>query len=75
MKFKVILTPDEDGGFIAEVPELPGCLSQGDSREAALENIKDAIHGWIKVRLMRDENSSTSMPADFSLADTEEVEV
>ena len=75
MKFKVILTPDEDGGFIAEVPELPGCLSQGDSREAALENIKDAIHGWIKVRLMRDENSSTSMPTDFSLADTEEVEV
>ncbi|MEZ5338671.1 MAG: type II toxin-antitoxin system HicB family antitoxin [bacterium] len=75
MKFKVIITPDEDGGFIAEVPELPGCLSQGDSRDEALKNIKDAIQGWIKVRLMRKEFSSATLPPEFAFSDTEEVEV
>lgn len=75
MKFKVVLTPEEDGWFIAEVPELPGCLSQGESREAALENIRDAIQGWIKVRLMRDEYDSASLHIDTSNTDTAEVEV
>jgi predicted RNase H-like HicB family nuclease len=41
---QVILIPDlEDGGFIVEVPSLPGCRSEGDTREEALENIRDAI--------------------------------
>jgi predicted RNase H-like HicB family nuclease len=45
---QVILYPDpEDGGWVAEVPSLPGCLSQGDTREEALENIRDAIATWI----------------------------
>jgi predicted RNase H-like HicB family nuclease len=55
VKFNVVLTADEDGWFIAEVPELPGCLSQGETREAAMHNIRDAIRGWIKVRLMREQ--------------------
>lgn len=45
---QVILYPDhEDGGWIAEVPSLPGCLSQGDTREEAITNIRDAIATWI----------------------------
>ncbi len=45
---QVILYPDhEDGGWIAEVPSLPGCLSQGDTREEAITNIRDAIQTWI----------------------------
>jgi predicted RNase H-like HicB family nuclease len=45
---QVILYPDhEDGGWIAEVPSLPGCLSQGETREEALTNIRDAIATWI----------------------------
>jgi len=45
---QVILYPDhEDGGWICEVPSLPGCVSQGETREDALENIRDAIEAWI----------------------------
>lgn len=40
---QVILIPDESGGYVVEVPSLPGCYSQGDSEKEALENIKEAI--------------------------------
>jgi antitoxin HicB len=44
----VVVHPDEeDGGYWVEVPSLPGCISQGDTKEEALENIKDAIEGYI----------------------------
>jgi len=47
MKFRVILTQDEDGFYIAEVPSLPGCISQGKTRKEAIDNIKDAIIGYL----------------------------
>jgi antitoxin HicB len=47
MKFRVLVEPDEDGVFVAECPSLPGCVSQGVSREDALINIKDAIAGYL----------------------------
>ena len=43
MNFKVVLQQGEDGGYIVSCPALPGCHSQGDSMEEALENIKEAI--------------------------------
>lgn len=43
MKFKVILEKDEDGWYVATVPSLPGCISQGKTKEEALKNIKEAI--------------------------------
>ena len=45
MKFRTIITQDQDGMFVAECPNLPGCISQGKTRAQALENIKDAIKG------------------------------
>ena len=49
-KFKVILHPDlDDGGYWIECPELPGCSSQGDSVEEALDMIRDAIKGHLEV--------------------------
>jgi predicted RNase H-like HicB family nuclease len=49
--FKVILHPDlEDGGYWVECPELPGCSSQGDSVEEALDMIKDAVRGHLEVQ-------------------------
>ena len=42
-EFPVVLTPDEDGGFVVECPIIPGCISQGDSREEALLHIREAI--------------------------------
>lgn len=43
----VILTPIEDGWWMAEVPSLPGCQTQGETKEEALENIKEAIESYI----------------------------
>jgi len=43
MKLKVILEPSDDGGFTVHVPALPGCVSEGNTREEALGNIKEAI--------------------------------
>ena len=49
---QVIIYPDrEDGGWVAEVPSLPGCVSQGETREEALRNVRDAIDGWIAVAI------------------------
>jgi predicted RNase H-like HicB family nuclease len=51
-EFKAILHPDlEDGGYWVECPELPGCSSQGDSVEEALDMIKDAIKGHLEVEV------------------------
>lgn len=45
---QVILYPDhEDGGWVCEVPSLPGCATQGETREEALKNIESAISAWI----------------------------
>ena len=41
--FKVILEPDESGGYVISCPSLPGCYSQGETAEEAMENIKEAI--------------------------------
>jgi predicted RNase H-like HicB family nuclease len=46
---QVILIPDQDGGYIAEVPSLPGCISQGETIEEALTNIRDAIKGYLTI--------------------------
>ncbi|HLF79203.1 MAG TPA: type II toxin-antitoxin system HicB family antitoxin [Dehalococcoidia bacterium] len=46
--YLIIIHPDEDGGFWTEVPALPGCGSQGESVEDAVEMTKDAIQGFIE---------------------------
>jgi len=43
IKYKVVLEPQEEGGFTAVVPNLPGCVSEGDTEEEAVANIRDAI--------------------------------
>lgn len=47
MKFIVIIKQDEDGMFISEVPKLPGCISQGNTRDNSITNIKDAVLGYM----------------------------
>lgn len=53
MKFVATLDRDEDGVWIAECPSIPGCVSQGDSREEALANIREAIAACLEVRAER----------------------
>ncbi|HEX8853028.1 MAG TPA: type II toxin-antitoxin system HicB family antitoxin [Pyrinomonadaceae bacterium] len=48
MKYRVLIEQDEDGVYVAEVPSLPGCVSQGETREQALENIREAIAGYLE---------------------------
>ena len=48
MKYRVLIEADEDGVFIAEVPSLPGCVSQGVTRDEALVNIKEAIAVYLE---------------------------
>jgi len=47
MNYRVLIERDEDGMFIIECPSLPGCISQGKTRDEAIENIRDAIKGYL----------------------------
>lgn len=49
MKIKVVLEEQEEGGFTVHVPSLPGCVSQGNTREEALKNIKEAIELYLEA--------------------------
>jgi predicted RNase H-like HicB family nuclease len=53
MRFNVTIDRDEDGIWIVECPSIPGCVSQGQTKQQALENIKDAISGCLEVRAER----------------------
>jgi predicted RNase H-like HicB family nuclease len=53
MRFSVTLDRDEDGVWVAECPSIPGCVSQGQTKQEALENIKDAIAACLQVRAER----------------------
>ena len=48
MKFRIILEPSEEGGYTVVVPSLPGCVSEGNTREEALKNIREAIELYLK---------------------------
>ena len=48
MKLKVILEPSDEGGYTAIVPSLPGCISEGDTKEEALTNIREAIELYLE---------------------------
>lgn len=48
MKYRVLVEPDEDGVFVAEVPSLPGCVSQGRTRAEAVANVKEAIAAYLE---------------------------
>lgn len=48
MRYRVLIEQDEDGVFVAECPSMPGCVSQGDTREEALTNIQDAMAGYLE---------------------------
>ncbi len=47
MKYRIIIEQDEDGVFVAECPSLPGCISQGKTRDEAVANIREAIQAYV----------------------------
>jgi len=65
---QVILIPDEDGDYAVEVPSLPGCISQGDTVDEALENIKEAIDLHIADMIANGEDVPEDYPAPIQVA-------
>jgi len=47
MRYRVLIEQDEDGVFVAEVPSLPGCISQGSTRREAVTNVREAIAAYL----------------------------
>ena len=61
MRYRVLIEQDEDGVFIAEVPLLPGCISQGYTRGEVLENIKEAIEVYLDSLKAHNESLYSSL--------------
>lgn len=65
---QIILIPDEDGvGYTVEVPSLPGCISEGDTLEEAVENAKDAIRLWIEDAAAHGEAIPDDLPTPIQV--------
>ncbi len=67
MKLKVLIHPADEGGFWAEVPTFPGCVSEGETLDEVLANIREAAEGWAEV-------AAEQIPSD-SMAQVVEVEL
>jgi antitoxin HicB len=65
MKYRVVVEQDEDGVYVAECPTLPGCISQGKTRNDALENIKDAIQGYLESLKKHNEPIPPSIQEEY----------
>jgi predicted RNase H-like HicB family nuclease len=66
MEYTVILHEAEEGGFWVEVPSLPGCFSQGETVEEALDNIREAIHNHVEA--LREDGQTVPTDGGFVLA-------
>lgn len=64
---QVILIPDETGGYVVEVPSLPGCYSQGETEEEALANIREAIELHLEDMIASGEEVPADVPAPILL--------
>lgn len=67
MKLQVMIHPAEEGGFWAEIPAFAGCVSEGETLEETLLNIKEAAEGWLEVAAMRIKNNSQVQIAEIEL--------
>jgi predicted RNase H-like HicB family nuclease len=67
MKIRAIIHPAEEGGYWAEVPALPGCITEGDTMEEVVANLKDAIEGWLDVANSRNAIESTDQIVEIAV--------
>ena len=66
MKLKVVIHQAEEGGFWGEVPGFPGCVSEGDTLEETLANVRDAFEGVFEV--MQERGPQETLPGDLAEA-------
>lgn len=67
MRIRAIIHPAAEGGYWAEVPALPGCITEGDTMEEVMANLKDAIEGWLDVANNRDLVESTDQVVEIAV--------
>ena len=67
MKIRAIIHPAAEGGYWAEVPALPGCVTEGDTMEEVVANLKDAIEGWLDVANSRNAIESTDQIVEIAV--------
>jgi predicted RNase H-like HicB family nuclease len=67
MKIRAIIHPAEEGGYWAEVPALPGCVTEGDSMEEVMTNLQDAIEGWLTVANSRNIIGSSDQVVEIAV--------
>lgn len=67
MKFRVVVHQAEEGGFWAEIPALAGCVSEGETFEEALANIREAAEGWLEVAGERTQTDANVQLAEIEL--------
>jgi antitoxin HicB len=65
MKYRILIEQDEDGIFVVEVPSLPGCVSQGRTRQEAVENAKEAITVYLESLVAHDEPIPSPIVEEF----------
>lgn len=65
MKYRIFIEKDEDDIFVAECPSLPGCVSQGKTRQEALDNIRDAIKGYLESLRKHNEPVPSSLEEEI----------
>lgn len=67
MKIKAVIHPAEEGGYWAEVPALPGCITEGDTMEEVVANLEDAIAGWLEVANNRQTAQSNDQVVEIAV--------
>jgi predicted RNase H-like HicB family nuclease len=67
MKLQVVIHPAEEGLFWAEIPAFAGCVSEGETLEETLFNIKEAAEGWLEVAGMRIKKNSQMQIAEIEI--------
>jgi len=67
MKLRVLVHPAEEGGYWAEVPALPGCVSEGGTLEETLANVREAAQGWLEVAAERAQTDAQAQVAEIEL--------
>ncbi|MEH2041096.1 type II toxin-antitoxin system HicB family antitoxin [Nostoc sp.] len=67
MKIRAIIHPAEEGGYWAEVPAFLGCITEGDTIEEVMANLKDAIKGWLEVANSRNAIESTDQVIEIAV--------
>jgi predicted RNase H-like HicB family nuclease len=67
MKLKVLVHAAEEGGYWAEVPALPGCVSEGETFDEVLANIREAAEGWLEVAAERTRSDTDAQVVEVEL--------